>query len=53
LSADEVAEEGLRDTAKGRALSVPGLQYKAFVTTSGFIPRGLMRRMSGLAASYR
>jgi hypothetical protein len=53
LSADEVAEEGLRDTARGRALSVPGLQYKAFVTTSGFIPRGLMRRISGLAASYR
>ena len=53
LSADEVAEEALRDTARGRALSVPGFQYKAFVTTSGFIPRSLMRRMSGLAASYR
>jgi short-subunit dehydrogenase len=53
LSADEVAAEALRDTARGRALSVPGFQYKAFVTTSGFIPRSLMRRMSGLAASYR
>jgi uncharacterized protein len=52
LSADAVAEEGLRDMARGRALSVPGLQYKALVTTAGFVPRGLMRRMSGLAASF-
>jgi hypothetical protein len=52
LSADEVAAEGLRDSARGRALSIPGVQYKALVTTSGFIPRGLMRRMSAIATSY-
>jgi uncharacterized protein len=52
LSAEEVASEGLRDAARGRALSIPGVQYKALVTTSGFIPRGLMRRMSGIATSF-
>jgi len=52
LSADEVAAEGLRDSARGRALSIPGVQYKALVTTAGFIPRGLMRRMSGIATSF-
>ena len=52
LSADEVAAEGLRDAARGRALSIPGVQYKALVTTAGFIPRGLMRRMSGIATSF-
>ena len=52
LSAEEVAAEGLRDAARGRALSIPGVQYKALVTTAGFIPRGLMRRMSGIATSF-
>jgi len=52
LSAEDVASEGLRDAARGRALSIPGVQYKALVTTSGFIPRGLMRRMSGIATSF-
>ena len=32
--------------------SIPGVQYKALVTTAGFIPRGLMRRMSGIATSF-
>ncbi len=52
LSADEVAVEGLRDVARGRALSVPGLSYKALVTTSGFVPRGLKRRVTGLARTF-
>ena len=38
--------------ARGRALSIPGVQYKALVTTTGFIPRGLMRRISGIATSF-
>jgi hypothetical protein len=52
LSADEVAGEGLADIARGKALSVPGPQYKALVATSGFVPRGMMRRMSGVASSF-
>jgi hypothetical protein len=51
MSAEAVATEGLRDAARGRALSVPGVHYKALVTTAGFIPRGMMRRMSGMVAS--
>ena len=48
LSADEVAQTGLRDVAKGRALSVPGALYKAMVTASSVTPRGLARRLSSL-----
>jgi short-subunit dehydrogenase len=51
LTADEVAVEGLRDTARGRAVSVPGLHYRALVTGSGFVPRGVKRRMAGLVRS--
>lgn len=48
LSAAEVAEAGLRDVAKGRALSVPGMIYKGMVTASSVTPRGLVRRISGM-----
>jgi short-subunit dehydrogenase len=51
LTADEVAVEGLRDAAHGRAVSVPGLYYRALVTGSGFVPRGVKRRMAGLVRS--
>jgi short-subunit dehydrogenase len=48
LTADEVAAEGLRDAARGRAVSVPGLHYRALVAGADFVPRGLKRRMAGL-----
>jgi short-subunit dehydrogenase len=48
LSADEVAGVGLRDVASGRALSVPGVLYKAMVTASSITPRGLARRIASL-----
>lgn len=48
MSPDEVAETGLRDVAKGRALSVPGALYKAMVTASSVTPRGIARRLAGL-----
>jgi uncharacterized protein len=48
LSADEVAEAGLRDVAKGRALSVPGALYKSMVAASSMAPRGLTRRIASL-----
>ena len=51
LTADEVAAGGLRDVARGRALSVPGVHYRALVTSSGFVPRGVKRRMAGLVRS--
>ncbi|MEA3185365.1 MAG: uncharacterized protein QOJ74_1842 [Ilumatobacteraceae bacterium] len=48
LSAADVAEAGLRDVAKGRALSVPGVLYKGMVTASSVTPRGLLRRIAGM-----
>jgi short-subunit dehydrogenase len=48
LSANEVAEAGLHDVAKGRALSVPGALYKSMVAASSIAPRGLTRRISGM-----
>lgn len=49
LTPEEVAKAGLRDVARGRALSVPGLPYKAMVTLSDLTPRGLVRRVAGMA----
>jgi short-subunit dehydrogenase len=48
LSANEVAETGLHDVAKGRALSVPGALYKSMVAASSMAPRGLTRRIASL-----
>jgi uncharacterized protein len=47
-TAESVAAAGLRDVAKGRALSVPGALYKGLSTMTGVTPRGLTRRLSGL-----
>jgi short-subunit dehydrogenase len=48
LTAEEVAEAGLADVARGRALSVPGVLYKGLALATGITPRGLTRRLSGL-----
>lgn len=48
LEAREVAQTGLDDVAKGKALSVPGALYKGMVTGSSVLPRGLARRLSSL-----
>ena len=48
LTAEEVAEAGLADVARGRALSVPGVLYKGLALATGMTPRGLTRRLSGL-----
>ncbi len=48
MDADQVAACGLRDVARGKALSVPGVLYKAMSTAVGVTPRGLARRLSGL-----
>jgi uncharacterized protein len=48
LSANDVADAGLRDVAKGRALSIPGALYKSLVAASGMSPRGLTRRIASL-----
>ncbi|MFN8021979.1 MAG: SDR family oxidoreductase [Acidimicrobiales bacterium] len=48
LTAEQVAEGGLRDVAAGRATSVPGVLYKGMVGVAGVTPRGVLRRLSGL-----
>ncbi|MEI7547580.1 MAG: SDR family oxidoreductase [Actinomycetota bacterium] len=48
LSAEEVAACGLRDVAKGKCLSVPGVLYKGMVGAVGVTPRLVARRLAGL-----
>ena len=48
LKVDDVAATGLADVAKGKALSVPGMMYKGMSVATGFTPRGISRRLSGL-----
>ena len=48
LEPAEVAKTGLDDVAKGKAMSIPGVLYKSMVTATGFAPRGVLRRPSGL-----
>lgn len=43
LSVDDVVTESLADVAKGKVVSIPGLQYKALTTAGRIIPRGLVR----------
>jgi short-subunit dehydrogenase len=41
LQADRVVEDALSDLERGKALSVPGLQYKAIVAATRVIPTGV------------
>ena len=43
----EVAAAGLADVAKGKALSVPGVVYKAMSTATGVLPRRFLRMAAG------
>lgn len=46
LSVDDVVNESLADIARGRVLSVPGVQYKALTTAGRLVPRNLVRAMT-------
>lgn len=48
LEARDVAKDGLDDTARGRALSIPGYQYKALVAASSITPRVVTRKVAGM-----
>ena len=47
-SVDLVARTGLDSVAKGRALAIPGWQYKAMGVAVGLMPRRALRRASSL-----
>lgn len=53
MSAEDVARDGLRAVADGRAICVPGLVNKSLAAVSTFTPRGLARRIAGLATRMR
>jgi short-subunit dehydrogenase len=53
LSANDVARVGLRDAARGKALSIPGVQYKMITAVIDLTPRPLLRRMSGMVFNRR
>ncbi len=46
LSVDDVVDESLADIAKGKVVSIPGIQYKALAGAGRLIPRGLVRAMT-------
>lgn len=52
-SAESVARAGLVGVARNTAVVVPGALYKGLVATSAMTPRGITRRLSGLASSMR
>ena len=53
MSADDVARDGLRAVADGKAICVPGVVNKSLVSTSKLTPRALTRRISGLITRVR
>lgn len=46
LTVDHVVDESLADIARGRVVSIPGMQYKALTTMGRLIPRGVVRAMT-------
>jgi uncharacterized protein len=46
LTADQVVEAGLADLDKGKAISVPGLSYKAVVVATRLSPSAATRRVT-------
>lgn len=50
LDAGDVVRDGLRDAARGKAVSIPSLRYKAIVAVAGLLPS---RLTSGVARRGR
>lgn len=46
LNVDDVVAESLADVAKGKVISVPGVQYKVLTTGGRLVPRGLVRALT-------
>lgn len=45
LQADQVVHEALADLRAGKAISIPGLQYKALVALGKLVPKSLQRAL--------
>jgi short-subunit dehydrogenase len=43
LEVDDVVRESLADIARGKVISVPGVQYKVLVAATRMLPRSLAR----------
>jgi short-subunit dehydrogenase len=48
LDPDDVAATGLRDHRRGKAVSVPGVQYKTVVAVTKIVPRNAVRRLGAV-----
>ena len=48
MSAEDVARDGLRAVAKGKAIEVPGAIYKGMAFAAGVTPRGISRRLASM-----
>lgn len=46
LEVDDVVAESLADIAKGKVISIPGVQYKVLTTGGRLVPRGLVRALT-------
>ena len=46
LDADTVVRQGLRDAARGKALSIPSLRYKLLIGAVRLLPAPLAARLA-------
>ena len=53
LEADRLVRDCLDDVKAGKVISIPGVQYKVLAGVAQIAPRGLLRALSGRAASVR
>jgi uncharacterized protein len=48
-----VVSQSLADIARGKVISIPGLQYKAIIAAERLLPRTLMRAVTKRIGSGR
>ena len=53
LNAPDVVREALRDVARGKAVSIPSLRYKAIVAATRFVPAGILAGAAPAGAEPR
>lgn len=53
LGVDDVVADSLADVAKGKIISIPGLQYKVLTTVGRLVPRGVVRAVNNRTGRSR